>query len=159
MTSKKRMEHPQLLQSIIISMLSVGILLLGFATVASAAPTARVEVMTDTGTHTFSVEVMSSPSERAKGLMFRQSLPADQGMLFDFAENVTIRMWMKNTYIPLDMIFIDDTGTIIDIAENTVPHSTEIISSAAPARYVLEVIAGSSARINARIGDRIITHY
>lgn len=158
MTSKKTAVQIQPSQLITIVTLSVAILFLGLA-VASAAPTARVEVMTDTGAHTFTVEVMSSPGERAKGLMFRKSLPSDQGMLFDFAENVTIRMWMKNTYIPLDMIFIDDTGTIIDIAPNTVPHSTEIISSRQPARYVLEVIAGSSARIGAQVGNRIIMHY
>ncbi len=125
----------------------------------NAAPMARVAIATETGNHSFDVEVMSTPSERAKGLMFRKSLPADRGMLFDFAENTTIRMWMKNTYLSLDMIFIDSSGRIIDISTNTVPHSTDIIRAGGPARYVLEVIAGSSARIGARIGDRVTFEY
>ncbi len=87
--------------------------------------------------------------------MFRRHLASDHGMLFDFDREIAIRMWMKNTYIPLDMIFIADDRTVVDIAQDTVPLSLEVIAAAHPARFVLEVNAGTAARLSIQPGDRI----
>lgn len=88
--------------------------------------------------------------------MFRLDLPADQGMLFDFAKPVPVAMWMKNTYIPLDMIFIGEEGLIVKIAKDTEPHSLEAISSGQPVRAVLEINGGLSDRLGLGVGDRIV---
>lgn len=101
----------------------------------------------------FDVEVVTGGAELEKGLMFRRELAADKGMLFDFGRIRRVMMWMKNTYIPLDMLFIDAKGKIVAIEKDTVPESTEIIDSGAIARYVLEVNAGTSERLGINIGD------
>ncbi len=115
----------------------------------------RLEIVTASGTHEFSVEVMRSGPQRERGLMFRRFLPQDRGMLFDFATERPVMMWMKNTYLPLDMIFIGRAGKVVGLAENTEPLSEKIIPSGAPAYGVLEVNAGTAARIGLRIGDSI----
>ncbi len=114
-------------------------------------------INTATGAHSFAVEVMRTPEQREKGLMFRRFLPADRGMLFDFKTEQTVMMWMKNTYIPLDMIFIGRNGKIVGLAENTEPMSERIIPSGAPAFAVLEVNGGTAAKIGLKIGDNV-TH-
>ena len=96
--------------------------------------------------HVFSVEMATTDEERDTGLMYRKELPDGKGMLFDFSPEQQISMWMKNTYISLDMIFIRADGRILRIAENTEPHSTKIISSGGPAKGVLEVIAGTAQK-------------
>jgi uncharacterized membrane protein (UPF0127 family) len=113
----------------------------------------KLEIVTSTGTHEFSVEVMRSGPQLERGLMFRRFLPQDHGMLFDFGVERPVMMWMKNTYLPLDMIFIGRSGKVVGIAENTEPLSEKIIPSGAPAYGVLEVSAGTAARIGLRIGD------
>jgi len=115
----------------------------------------RLEIVTSSGSHAFSVEVMRSDSQRQRGLMFRRFLPQDRGMLFDFETERVVLMWMKNTYLPLDMIFIGRSGKIAGLAENTKPLSEKIISSGAPSVGVLEVNAGTAARIGLRIGDTV----
>jgi uncharacterized membrane protein (UPF0127 family) len=115
----------------------------------------RLEIVTASGTHEFSVEVMRSGPQRERGLMFRRSLPPKRGMLFDFATERPVMMWMKNTYLPLDMIFIGRAGKVVGLAENTEPLSEKIIPSGAPAYGVLEVNAGTAARIGLRIGDSV----
>ena len=115
----------------------------------------RLEIVTASGTHEFSVEVMRSGPQRERGLMFRRFLPQERGMLFDFATERPVMMWMKNTYLPLDMIFIGRAGKVVGLAENTEPLSEEIIPSGAPAYAVLEVNAGTAARIGLRIGDSV----
>src|SRR5690606_15251797 len=115
----------------------------------------RVEIVTRTGVHVFDVEMAVTPEERSKGLMFRRELPPGRGMLFDFQGEGPIAMWMKNTYISLDMIFIRADGRIARIAENTVPHSEATISSGAPVKAVLEVIAGTAKRLGISPGDRV----
>jgi uncharacterized membrane protein (UPF0127 family) len=117
----------------------------------------KLEIVTSSGRHEFSVEVMRSESQRERGLMFRRFLPQDRGMLFDFAAERPVMMWMKNTYLPLDMIFISPSGKVVGIAANTVPLSEKIIPSGAPAYGVLEVNAGTAARIGLQIGD-IVRH-
>jgi uncharacterized membrane protein (UPF0127 family) len=115
----------------------------------------RLEIVTASGTHEFSVEVMRSGPQRERGLMFRRFLPQERGMLFDFATERPVMMWMKNTYLPLDMIFIGRAGKVVGLAENTEPLSEKIIPSGAPAYGVLEVNAGTAARIGLRIGDSV----
>ncbi len=88
--------------------------------------------------------------------MWRKHLPAGTGMLFDFKMTDQVIMWMKNTYIPLDMLFITKAGQIINIARNTKPHSTDFIPSAGPVRAVLELPAGTARKLAIRAGDTVI---
>ncbi|GGC56406.1 DUF192 domain-containing protein [Chelatococcus reniformis] len=124
--------------------------------VARAAALEPLTVITATGRHSFTVEVMRSEDERERGLMFRGYLPADRGMLFDFKATEPVSMWMKDTFISLDMLFIRRDGTIARIVENTEPQSTRIISSGENVLSVLEVNAGTAARIGAKPGDRVV---
>ena len=120
-----------------------------------AASIQPLEIVTKTGVHVFSVEMATTEQEKTTGLMYRKELPEGKGMLFDFSPEQQVSMWMKNTYIPLDMIFIRADGRILRIAENTEPHSTKIISSGGLARGVLEVIAGTAQKYGIRPGDRV----
>lgn len=107
------------------------------------------------GRHTFNVEIARSPAQRRQGLMFREKLAADAGMLFDYIKPQPISMWMKNTYIPLDMMFIDRDGIITHIAERAVPYSLQPISSNGPVRAVLEVNGGIVSRFQIQVGDEV----
>ncbi|HUB64290.1 MAG TPA: DUF192 domain-containing protein [Methylocella sp.] len=115
----------------------------------------KLEIVTASGTYEFSVEVMRSEPQRERGLMFRRYLPQDRGMLFDFGVERPVLMWMKNTYLPLDMIFIGRSGKVVGLAENAEPLSEKIIPSGAPAYGVLEVNAGTAARLGLKIGDSV----
>lgn len=112
-------------------------------------------VTKDGQSHAFTVEIADDPMERARGLMFREEMAPDHGMLFDFAREQPVSFWMKNTPLSLDMIFAKADGTIVRIAENTTPQSTEAVPSEAPVRFVLEVVAGTSERLGIEAGDRI----
>ena len=125
---------------------------------AAAQETARTEPLTiqsKAGAHRFAVEVMRSDADRSRGLMFRRSMPADHGMLFDFERVEPVSMWMKNTYLPLDMLFIRADGTVARIAADTEPLSTAIIPSGEPVLAVLELNAGTAAKLGLRPGDRV----
>lgn len=122
---------------------------------ARAAEEQALEIVTRNGVFPFTVEIAVTDEERQKGLMFRRSLPEGRGMLFDFKQDVNATMWMKNTYISLDMIFIRANGVIQSIAENTEPESTRIIPAGAPVRAVLEVIAGTARKLGIKPGDRV----
>lgn len=100
----------------------------------------------------FAVEIAKSTYERMRGLMYRKSIADDTGMVFVFPEQ-KVSMWMKNTYIPLDMIFVNNQGKIIKIAKNTVPLSTEHISSNAPVAMVIELKGGATEKFNIQTGD------
>ncbi len=89
-------------------------------------------------------EYVDTPEGRQRGLMFRRAMPSAHGMLFRFDEERLVRMWMKNTFIPLDMIFIGENMTIASVHRGAVPQSLETISSGKPVRYVLEVNAGEA---------------
>ncbi len=123
--------------------------------VAVAADQSTLEIVTKNGVHVFSVEVAANDADRRKGLMFRKELPEGKGMLFDFKQDQDISMWMRNTYIPLDMLFINSDGRIRRIAENTVPFSERTIPSGGPVRGVLEVIAGTAKKLGIAPGDRV----
>ncbi len=111
--------------------------------------------MTRQGRFPFRVELADTPETQARGLMYRKNLPPDHGMLFVFAEPRPVAMWMKDTFLPLDMIFLDATGRVVDIAERTEPLSTKIIQSRAPVRAVLEVNGGTARQIGLGIGDTV----
>lgn len=107
--------------------------------------------------HQFRVELAADDQTRARGLMFRKELPADQGMLFDYGGTEReVAMWMQNTLIPLDMLFIRADATILSIAERTVPLSTDSIYAGGPVRAVLELNGGTVARLRIRPGDRVL---
>jgi uncharacterized membrane protein (UPF0127 family) len=122
---------------------------------AQAAGQDTLEIVSASGVHAFTVELAANDPERERGLMFRKELPEGQGMLFDFQHDQPVAFWMHNTYISLDMIFIRSDGRILRIAENTKPESDNIISSGAPARGVLEVIAGTARKLGIAPGDRV----
>mgnify|MGYP000050042762 FL=1 len=122
-------------------------LLLAPAT-AWAAELVPLTVTTEEGVaHPFQVEIADSPDERARGLMFRKELAEDRGMLFLFPRRERIAMWMRNTEIPLDMLFISDDGRVTQIHERAVPHSEAVISSRRRVRYVLELPGGTADRL------------
>lgn len=125
------------------------------AALVTPVDAAPLKIVTASGTHAFAVEVRDTPEGRAVGLMHRPAMPEGQGMLFDFEQTMPIDMWMKNTLLPLDMIFIRPDGGIASIAAHTKPLSTRIIPSGEPVRYVLELNAGAAERIGARPGDRV----
>ena len=119
---------------------------------------AAVETLTigsSGGRHRFTVEIADTPARQSRGLMFRRELASDAGMLFIYDAEASVTMWMKNTYLPLDMIFIAADGSIIKIVERTVPLSTQIISSGGAALAVLEVNGGTASRLGIAVGDRV----
>src|SRR3984893_2943970 len=128
---------------------------LGSAGRLSAVELQPLEIVSKTGGHTFAVEMVGKPEEQARGLMFRRELPEGQGMLFDFQREQPATFWMKNTYVSLDMIFIRADGRILRIAENTVPLSETLVPSGGPVRAVLEVVAGTAAKLGIAPGDRV----
>jgi uncharacterized protein len=105
--------------------------------------------------HSFQVEVVRNDADRAQGLMFRRSIPPDRGMLFDFGRVEPVAMWMQNTYLPLDMLFIRPDGSIARIAANAEPLSTRTIPSGEPVLAVLELNGGTAARLGIKAGDRV----
>ncbi|RXT34661.1 DUF192 domain-containing protein [Bradyrhizobium betae] len=120
-----------------------------------AADFQPLEIVTKNGVQVFSVEIATTEQEKQTGLMYRKELADGKGMLFDFNPEQEVSMWMKNTYVSLDMIFIRADGRILRIAENTEPMSTKIVSSRGPARAVLEVVAGTAQKYGIRPGDRV----
>ncbi|MGE0224784.1 MAG: DUF192 domain-containing protein [Acetobacteraceae bacterium] len=119
-------------------------------------PKEKLVIVTRDGTqHTFMVEMAITPQQQAVGEMFRTSVPADGGMLFDWGYPRSSTMWMKNTLVPLDMVFINADGTIRSIAENTVPHSLAAVDSRGPVRATLELAGGTTARLDIRVGDTV----
>jgi uncharacterized protein len=130
----------------------------GFAVASAplrAASFQPLEIVTKNGVQAFSVEMATTDEEKQTGLMYRKELADGKGMLFDFNPEQQVSMWMKNTYVSLDMIFIRADGRILRIAENTEPLSTKIISSQGLARAVLEVPAGTAQKYGIRPGDRV----
>ncbi len=126
--------------------------------VATTFATSRLVIVSESGRHEFTVQLAVTPEQRAQGLMYRRSMAADAGMLFDFGQRAgRASMWMKNTYIPLDMLFIRADGEIESIATRTVPHSLESVSSRGPVRGVLELNGGTAARLGIAPGD-VVEH-
>jgi uncharacterized protein len=122
---------------------------------AQAATIQPLEIVTKNGVHVFSVEMATTEEEKTTGLMYRKELADGKGMLFDFSPEQEVSMWMKNTYVSLDMIFIKADGRILRIAENTEPLSTKIIPSNGLVKGVLEVVAGTAEKYGIQPGDRV----
>jgi uncharacterized protein len=128
------------------------------APAAEQAQTLPVETLTiDTadGSRRFQVEIADDEAERARGLMFRRQMAANHGMLFDFDPPERVSFWMRNTHLPLDIIFIGADGLILNIAENTTPYSDAGIPSRGTARGVLELNAGRARELGIAAGDRV----
>jgi uncharacterized membrane protein (UPF0127 family) len=119
--------------------------------------TSELTVITAGGPQKFTIELALSDGQMEQGLMFRRNLAPDAGMLFDFKRPTTVTMWMKNTFIPLDMLFLDEHGQIVDIHERAVPLSLDIIAAKAPARYVIELNGGTVARLGIKTGDKVVS--
>jgi len=103
----------------------------------------------------FDVDLATNDAERSRGLMFRKELGALEGMLFDFYQEMPVSFWMKNTLIPLDMVFIAGDGTVKHVHANAVPLSTDAVPSLYPVRAVLEINGGSAALLGIKPGDKI----
>ncbi|MGD0419533.1 MAG: DUF192 domain-containing protein [Xanthobacteraceae bacterium] len=131
------------------------VLAVAFVAPAYAAGEAALEIVTKTGVRAFTVELATNDDERERGLMYRKELPEGRGMLFDFQRDRPVAFWMRNTYIPLDMIFIRGDGRILSIAENTQPLSDALVPSGGPVRAVLEVIGGTARKLGIAPGDRV----
>lgn len=126
------------------------------AKAASGLSVVPLQIRTASGTtHAFKVEVARTESEQARGLMFRDSLPADGGMIFPMTPPRPASFWMKNTVTPLDMLFIRADGTIARIAADTVPYSLDPVDSGEPVAAVLELAGGRAAALGIAEGDRV----
>ena len=115
-----------------------------------------VTIVTAKGEFQFQTEIADTQALREKGLMFRTVLPNDRAMLFDWGAPLVAAMWMRNTYVSLDMLFIAGDGTVTFVAENTKPLSRDTISAGVPVAAVLEVVAGTARRIGLKRGDRVL---
>ncbi|MFI5012263.1 MAG: DUF192 domain-containing protein [Hyphomicrobiales bacterium] len=124
--------------------------------VRAAEPLQRLEIVSAGGAHVFQVELARKPEEREKGLMFRRYMPKDRGMLFDFGVPEPAAMWMENTYLPLDMLFIRVDGTVARIETHTEPLSRRVIASGEPVLGVLELNGGVCDELGIKAGDRVI---
>ena len=136
------------------------LLLAPFARVADAElaqfPKSSLTIVSASGQHKFTVELATTQVQMEQGLMFRTSLAADAGMLFDFERPTMAVMWMKNTLIPLDMLFVDAKGRIVNIHQRAVPETLDTIAAAAPVRAVIELNGGTASRLDIRPGDRVV---
>jgi uncharacterized protein len=142
-----------------VSIRFLALILLLAAGPAEAEPvtfdTSDLSVVTERGRFVFTVEMAVNDAQRVQGLQNRMDMAPSAGMLFDFGRVQTISMWMKNTYLPLDMIFIGAGGTVVNVAADTQPQSRAIIRSARPVLAVLEVNAGTAARLGIVPGSRV----
>lgn len=118
-----------------------------------AAGMNSVTIKTSSGDHQWQVELASDGASRSRGLMHRQSMAPDHGMLFRFDQTSVVSMWMKNTLIPLDMVFVDAGGVVRHVHRDAIPGSLEIISSRVPVRFVLEINAGEADKYGLAPGD------
>ena len=114
-----------------------------------------LQIVTATGTHDFQVEIARDDASRARGLMDRRFMPADHGMLFEFDREGPEAFWMKDTYIPRDMIFIARAGVVTNIVANAEPLSERAIPSGPPCMAVLELNGGVAVKIGLKVGDKV----
>ncbi len=131
------------------------VVIVAFGGAARSDGLEALQIVTATGTHDFQVEIAKDEASRARGLMDRRFMPADHGMLFEFDREAPESFWMKDTYIPLDMIFISRAGVVTNIAANAEPLSERAIPSGPPCMAVLELNGGAAARIGLKVGDKV----
>jgi uncharacterized protein len=122
---------------------------------AQGAEPDSLEIVTSTGRHPFQIEIANNDATRERGLMDRRYMAADHGMLFEFDREAPVAFWMKNTYIPLDMIFIAPSGLVTHIVANAEPLSERVIPSGGPCVAVLELNGGTAASIGLKVGDKV----
>jgi len=120
-----------------------------------ASESNSLEIVTSTGRHAFQVEIADNDASRERGLMDRRYMAADHGMLFEFPSDAPQSFWMKDTYIPLDMIFISPAGVVTHIVANAEPLSERVIPSGGPCMAVLELNGGVAASIGLKLGDKV----
>ncbi|HQT76835.1 MAG: hypothetical protein B7Z80_09935 [Rhodospirillales bacterium 20-64-7] len=119
-------------------------------------PKEKLVIVTHDGKqHPFNVEMATTPEQQQTGEMFRKNVPEDSGMLFVWPMVQESSMWMKNTLVPLDMVFINPDGKIRSIVENTTPRSLAVISSGGPVKATLELAGGVTAKLDIRVGDTV----
>jgi len=126
-----------------------------FAASSSADGLAPLQIVTAGGTREFQVEIAADDASRERGLMNRRYMAADHGMLFEFDRDAPVSFWMKNTYIPLDMIFISRAGVVTNVVANAEPLSERVIPSGPPCAAVLELNGGTAAAIGLKVGDKV----
>ncbi len=127
-----------------------------FASYAQEPPKLEpITITTDLAATLLTAEIADTPELRERGLMFRHIMPQDQAMLFDFGTPRPVAMWMKNTYMSLDMLFVREDGTIAAIAENTVPKSLDTVSVQEPVKGVVELAAGTVKRLGIHQNDKV----
>lgn len=115
-----------------------------------------VEIVTARGRTRFMVEIAATPAQQQRGLMFRKALAPDRGMLFTYAKPQPAAFWMKNTLIPLDILYIAANGRVLSIARNAQPHNLTPIPSGGPILGVLEIAGGRAAQLGVLPGDRVL---
>lgn len=128
------------------------------STATSQCAADQVLVTVPDGVHGFNVEVADTEQERARGLMFREEMAADAGMLFVYPDSAPRAFWMRNTLIPLDIIFADARGTVVSIAANAVPGDETPLPSDGAAQFVLEVNGGVAQRLGITAGHSVLRH-
>ena len=147
---------PGLLRSVQYNFVLTFLCALTFSVQAKDPVLEQLTIQTAAGaTIIYQIEVARTPTQMQRGLMFRDTLPEDRGMLFIYKPERRARMWMKNTILPLDMLFIDAKGEIINIARNTTPYSLDTIDSGGEVRGVLELNAGQADKHGIVIGDTV----
>lgn len=140
--------------------LSAALALLAFVAASAGVATQAgeldsLEILTSTGRHAFQVEIADNDATRERGLMDRRYMATDHGMLFEFDRDAPASFWMKDTYIPLDMIFIARSGVVTRIVANAEPLSERVIPSGGPCAAVLELNGGTAASIGLKVGDKV----
>ena len=140
----------------------IGLGLMAFTACAHAqapknpeGPTDPLQIVSAGKTHAFKVEMADTPTEREMGLMYRASMPKDHGMIFEFRPTREVSMWMKNCLFPQDMLFLDDDGTVLGIAENARPGSERLITPGFPIASVLELNGGLVKELGIKPGDKV----
>lgn len=139
----------------LLAILALALLVQSGAAAPPRLPVERVVIETRGGPRTFKMEIAADDASRTQGLMHRTHLAKDAGMLFDFRQTVMTAFWMKDTPLPLDMLFVRADGTISTVAANAVPYSTAEIQSAEPIRAVIEIGGGQAKALGIAPGDRV----
>jgi uncharacterized membrane protein (UPF0127 family) len=122
---------------------------------AQALPESPLTVSSGGKSHRFTVELADDDTERGIGLMHRGQMADDHGMLFDFETPRRVAFWMRNTFIPLDMLFLKSDGEVVSIIENVTPHSEDTVGPSRPVRAVLELNAGLVKKLGLKVGDMV----
>jgi uncharacterized protein len=145
----------ELLLILVLSLLAAAVTAAPARTLAAELKVETLVIETASGAHSFQTEIADTDPTRAKGLMFRRHLAGDHAMLFVWDAPIAAAMWMKNTYIPLDMLFVAGDGRVVHIAANTKPQSLDVITAGRPVKAVIEVAGGTAARLGVKPGDLV----